>query len=58
MAAVSVTLPVKLPAGVTVIVDVFPVVAPGATETAEPVMVKPGFTGVETVTEAVRMVAL
>jgi hypothetical protein len=41
MVAVSVTLPVKPPDGVTVMVDVFPVVAPGATETVVPVMLKP-----------------
>jgi hypothetical protein len=39
-AAESVTLPVNPPAGVRVIVDVFPVVAPGAIATAEPVIVK------------------
>jgi hypothetical protein len=39
-AAVSATLPVKPFAGVTVIVDVFPVVAPGATVTAVPTTVK------------------
>ena len=39
-AAVSTTLPVKPFAGVTVIVDVFPVVAPGATVTAVPTTVK------------------
>jgi hypothetical protein len=49
-AAVSVTLPVKPPAGVTVIVEVFPVVAPGATVTAVPLIVKLGFTTVVTVT--------
>jgi hypothetical protein len=37
MTAVNATLPVKPPAGVTVIVDVFPEIAPGATETAVPV---------------------
>jgi hypothetical protein len=44
-------LPLKPPAGVTVMVDAFPVVAPGETVTAEPLMVKLGFTGVVTVTE-------
>ena len=42
IAAVRVTLPVNPPAGVMVMVEVFPVVAPGATETAVPLMVKPG----------------
>jgi hypothetical protein len=41
-AAVRVTLPVKPPVGVTVIVDVLPVVAPGATLTAVPLTVKLG----------------
>jgi hypothetical protein len=50
MAAVSATLPMKPPAGVTVIVEVFPVVAPGATVTA--VLVKAN-EGLVTVTEAV-----
>ena len=49
-AAVSATLPVKPPVGVTVMVEVFPVVAPGVTVTAVPVIVKPG--GAVTVTEA------
>ena len=49
-AAVSVTLPVKPPAGVTVIVEVFPVVAPGATVTAVPLTVKLALTVVVTVT--------
>ena len=57
-AAVSITLPVKPPAGVTVMVEVFPVVAPGATVTAVPLTVKLGFTAVVTVTEAVPVVAL
>lgn len=42
IAAVSATLPVKPPAGVSVIVEVFPVVAPGDSVTAEPVIVKVG----------------
>jgi hypothetical protein len=50
MAAVSVTLPVKPPAGVTVIVEVFAVVAPGATVTAVLLKVKEGLV---TVTGAV-----
>ena len=41
-AAVSTTLPVKPPAGVTVMVEVFPVVAPGVTVTAGPLTVKLG----------------
>ena len=41
-AAVSTTLPVKPPTGVTVMVEVFPVVAPGVTVTAVPLTVKPG----------------
>lgn len=49
--AVSATLPVNPPVGVTVMVEVFPVVAPAATETAGPAMVKVGGTTV-TVTEA------
>ena len=49
-AAVSATLPVKPPDGVTVMVEVFPVVAPAVTVTAVPVIVKPG--GPVTVTEA------
>jgi hypothetical protein len=51
MAAVNAMLPLKPPAGVTVMVDAFPAVAPGETVTAEPLMVKLGFTGVVTVTE-------
>ncbi len=43
-AAVSATLPVKPPAGVTVMVDVFAVVAPGVTVTAVPPIVKLGAT--------------
>jgi hypothetical protein len=39
IAAVSVTLPVKPPLGVTVIVEVLPVVAPGLTDTAVPLTV-------------------
>ena len=39
--AVSPTLPVKPPAGVKVMVEVFPVVAPGATVTAVPETVNP-----------------
>jgi hypothetical protein len=47
-AAVSVTLPVKPPAGVTVIVEVLPDAAPGDTESAVPVTAKVGFTGAAT----------
>ena len=50
-AAVSAILPVKPLAGVTVIVDVFPVVAPGAIETAVPLRAKLGLIPVVTVTE-------
>jgi hypothetical protein len=42
MEAVSATLPVKPPAGVILIVEALPVVAPGATETAVPVTAKLG----------------
>lgn len=37
-----ITLPVKPPPGVTVMVDVFPEVAPGATVTGVPLTEKPG----------------
>jgi hypothetical protein len=40
--AVSTTLPVKPPLGVTVIVEVLLAVAPDATETAVPATAKPG----------------
>jgi len=46
MVAVSTTLPVKPLLGVTVIVDVFAVVAPGATVTDVPAMAKLGITTV------------
>ncbi len=49
-AAVSATLPVKPPAGVTVIVDI--AIGPGVTVTAVPVIAKLGVAAV-TVTEAV-----
>jgi hypothetical protein len=52
MAAVSTTFPVKPPTGVTVIVDVFPVVAPGETFTARPVIEKEELTAVVTDTRA------
>lgn len=42
--AVSVTLPVNPPLGVTVMVEMLAVVAPGFRATAEPVTVKPGVT--------------
>ena len=42
IAAVKTTLPVKPPDGVTVIVEVFPVIAPWATVTAVPAMVNVG----------------
>ena len=50
--AVSATLPVKPPAGVTVMVDVFPEVAPGARVTAVPLTVKLELTADVTVTAA------
>src|SRR5208282_1665837 len=55
MAAVSATLPVKPPLGVTVIVEVLPVVAPGLTDTAVPPTAN---LGTVTVTEEVPVVAL
>ena len=57
-AAVNATLPVKPPAGVTVIVDVFPVVAPGETETAVPLTVKLGLTAGFTVRTTVAVALL
>lgn len=54
-AAVSVTLPVKAPPGVTVIVEVFAEVAPGASETAVPVNAIVGITGA--ITETALLVA-
>ena len=56
--AVSATLPVKPPLGVTVIIEVFPVVAPGETVTAVPLTVKLGLTAVVTVTTAVPVALL
>jgi hypothetical protein len=56
-AAVSVTLPVKPPLGVRVIVEVLPVVAPGLTDTAVVVTVKLGG-GAVTVTEPLPVAAL
>jgi hypothetical protein len=57
-AAVSTTLPVKPPAGVTVMVEVFPVVAPGVTVTAVPLTVKLGGGGTVTVTVVVPVYAM
>jgi hypothetical protein len=54
-AAVSVTLPVKPPAGVRVIVEVFSDAAPGAIESAVPVTTKEGTT--EAATEIELLVA-
>jgi hypothetical protein len=48
-AAVRVTLPVNPPAGVTVIVEVFAVAAPGATVTEVPAKDKLGFAAAVTV---------
>jgi hypothetical protein len=56
--APSATLPVKPPAGVTVMVDVFPVVAPFAIVTAAPLIVKLEPTAVVTVTAAVPVALL
>ena len=58
MAAVSATMPVKPPTGAMVIVDVFPLVAPGATETGVPLTVKLELTAVVTVTELMPVAAL
>jgi hypothetical protein len=52
-AAVNATLPVKPPRGFTLMVEVFPVAAPGATLTGVTVIVKPGGTGAVTVTDFV-----
>jgi hypothetical protein len=51
--AVSATFPVNPPLGVTVIVDVLAVVAPGVTLTADPLTVKLGVVGAVTITVAV-----
>jgi hypothetical protein len=53
--AVRATLPVNPPLGVTVIVELFPVVAPGKIVSAVPLIVRPG---IVTVTEAVPVAAL
>jgi hypothetical protein len=57
-AAVSATLPVNPPLGVTVMVDVLPLVAPGLTVTAEPVIAKLGGTAAVTITELVAVAGL
>jgi hypothetical protein len=49
----SVTLPVRPPAGVTVTVDVFPVVAPGIRVTGVQAMENPGVATAVTVTDVV-----
>jgi hypothetical protein len=50
IAADKTTLPVKLPAGVTITVEMLAVVDPGAVTTAVPAMVKAALTGPETIT--------
>jgi hypothetical protein len=57
-AAVRATLPVKPPAGVTVMVEAFPLVAPGAILTAVPLTANPGGAGGVTMIEAVPVFAL
>ena len=56
--AASATLPLNPPVGVTEMVDVFPVVAPGATVTVVPPIANLALTAVVTVTGAVPVVAL
>jgi hypothetical protein len=56
--AVRATLPVNPAEGVMVMADVLPVVAPAATETVVPEIVKPGVAVVVTVTVAVPLAAL
>jgi hypothetical protein len=56
-AAVSATLPVNPPLGVTVIVEVFPVAAPGARVSAVPTIAKLGGGGAVTVTGSVPLAA-
>jgi hypothetical protein len=51
-------MPVNPPAGVRVIVEVFPVVAPETTVIAVPLIVKPAGTTVVTVTGAVAVVLM
>jgi hypothetical protein len=58
MMAVSITLPVKPPLGITVIVEVFPVVFPGTMVTAVPLTVNEGFNAVVTVTKETPVVEL
>jgi hypothetical protein len=57
-AAVSATLPVNPPLGVTVMVDVLPVVAPGLNVTAEPVIATLGGIAAVTITELVPVAEL
>jgi hypothetical protein len=47
--AVNTTFPTKFPVGITVIVDEFPVVAPGASDTGFPLIVNPAATAAFTV---------
>jgi hypothetical protein len=56
--ALNATLPVNPPAGVTVIVDVFPVVAPRMTVAVVPEIVIPGGTAGVTVTNSSLLPAL
>jgi hypothetical protein len=56
--AVSATLPVNPPLGVTVIVEVLPLVAPGLTDTAVPLTEKPGIAATVTVTELLPLAAV
>lgn len=57
MAQLRLTGPVNPPDGVTVIVELFPLVTPGATETVVPVMVKVGVAGRLTVKVCATIVA-
>jgi hypothetical protein len=52
------TLPENPLAGVIVIVELFPLVAPGETTTVEPAIAKLGSSGATTVTEVVPLLAL
>ena len=58
IAAVRATAPANPPAGVRVMVEVFPVVAPGATVTAVPLTLNEGVTAVVTITEFVPVALL
>jgi hypothetical protein len=58
IAAVRAMLPVKPPLGVAVMEEVFPVVAPALSVTAEPVIAKLGATGAVTTTELVPVAGL